>query len=115
MKKELGRRGENIAAQYLTAQGFKVIARNYHTRFGELDLICSKGKDIVFVEVKTRTNLKFGYPEEAITYKKIEHLKKAAFIYLNNRKHSFAQMHFDVITILLTDGQEKINHIKDAF
>ncbi|HNX28566.1 MAG TPA: YraN family protein [Syntrophomonadaceae bacterium] len=115
MKKELGRQGESKAAEYLTQQGYKVIARNYHTRFGELDIICTKGNDMIFVEVKTRTSLKFGYPEEAITYKKTEHLKKAALIYMSNMNRPFGEMHFDVITILIMDGQEKINHIKDAF
>ena len=62
MKKELGRQGEEKAACYLVEQGYKIIARNYYTRWGELDIICTKGKDIYFVEVKTRTSLKYGYP-----------------------------------------------------
>ncbi|NLF44469.1 MAG: YraN family protein [Syntrophomonadaceae bacterium] len=115
MKKELGRHGEEKAACYLVEQGYKIIARNYYTRFGELDIICTKGKDIYFVEVKTRTSLKYGYPEEAITYKKRENLRKAAFIYLNSTGCPFTQMHFDVITILMMKGEEKFNHIKDAF
>ena len=115
MKKELGRQGEEKAARYMMERGYKIIERNYYTRFGELDIICTKGKDIYFVEVKTRTNLKFGYPEEAITHKKIENLRKAAVIYLKNFDRPFGQMHFDGITILIMDGEERLNHIKDAF
>lgn len=115
MKKRLGMQGEEKAVRYLTENGYKVIGRNYYTRYGEIDIICTKGNDLVFVEVKTRTSLKYGYPEEAITHKKIEHLRKAALIFLNSMNQHYHQMHFDVITILIQDGQEKINHIKDAF
>ncbi|NLB53563.1 MAG: YraN family protein [Syntrophomonadaceae bacterium] len=115
MRKRLGFLGEEKAASYLTAKGYKVIERNYHTRYGEIDIICTKGNDLFFTEVKTRTSLKFGYPEEAITAKKIDHLKKAALLYINSKNQHYRQLHFDVITILIKDGQEKINHIKDAF
>lgn len=115
MKRRLGMQGEEKAVSYLTGHGYKVIGRNYHTRYGEIDIICAKGNDLIFVEVKTRTSLKFGHPEEAITPKKVDHLKKAALIFLSSMNQPYRQIHFDVITILIQDGQEKINHIKNAF
>lgn len=115
MKKRLGMQGEEKAVGFLTAKGYKVIGRNFYTRYGEIDIICTKGNDLIFVEVKTRTSLKYGYPEESITPKKIEHLKKAALIFMNSMYNNHHRMRFDVITILILDGQETINHIKDAF
>lgn len=115
MRRKLGLIGEDKAAAYLTANGYKVIGRNYYTRYGEIDIVCLKSGEVIFVEVKTRTSLKFGYPEEAITAKKIAHLKKAALIYINNEKLKNPRIHFDVVTILIIAGKETINHIKDAF
>lgn len=115
MNKELGRRGEEIAARYLQKKGYRVLTRNYYTRFGELDIICEEKRELVFVEVKTRTSVKYGSPEESITAKKKEHLRKAALMYIDSHNRSFRGMRFDVIAILLEKEDEKINHIKNAF
>jgi len=116
MKRELGLRGENLAARFLQDKGYHILQRNYHTRYGELDIICKKDGLIVFVEVKTRKSTKFGSPEEAVTRQKINHLRKAALIYLHNQDHSYYEIRFDVITVLIdADSQVTINHIKQAF
>ncbi len=115
MNKELGRRGEEIAVRYLQKKGYGLLDRNYYTRFGELDIICEKNKELIFVEVKTRKSVKYGSPEESITAKKKEHLRKAALIYIDTHHRPFQGMRFDVIAILLEKEDKKINHIKNAF
>jgi putative endonuclease len=115
MKRELGARGENMAVQYLIKNGYHIIARNYFTRYGELDIICEKNNIIIFTEVKTRTSTRYGLPQEAVTNKKIEHLKKAALIYLNSFNKRYKEIRFDVIAILINGQKYEINHIKGAF
>ena len=116
MKKELGRYGEQLAAQYLEKRGYKVISRNYHTRYGELDIVCQKQGEIIFVEVKTRKTRLYGSPEESITYKKMQNMKKAALKYLHHYPAAFKGLRFDVVSIFIDDqGKENINHIENAF
>jgi len=107
--------GEGIATRYLQDKGYKILERNYYTRNGELDIICEKDSKIVFVEVKTRKNTSFGSPEEAITRKKINHLRQAALTYLNSVERPYQEICFDVITILVDGNKEIINHIEQAF
>ncbi len=116
MRKELGKYGEEQAARYLCNKGYKILTRNYYTRYGELDIVCEKKQEIVFVEVKTRKSISYGTPEEAITYRKMQHIKKAALIYLNERQQGFRGIRFDVIAIIIDDkDNENINHIENAF
>lgn len=79
-RKVLGQMGENLAAYALEQRGFKVLAKNVYTRFGEIDLIVKKNNHVLFVEVKTRTNRAYGFPEEAINDKKRLHLTRSAQI-----------------------------------
>ena len=84
-KRKLGQKGEQLAKKHLQSKGYLFIAANFHTRFGEIDLIFQDGDQLVFVEVKTRSTTDKGLPEEAITPRKISHLKKAIdFFYLEN-------------------------------
>ncbi len=115
MKRKLGMWGEGIAARYLQDKGYNILDKNYYTRNGELDIICEKNDKLVFVEVKTRKNTSFGSPEEAITRKKINHLRQAALIYLNSVERPYKEIRFDVITILVEGNKEIINHIEQAF
>ena len=80
----LGAQGESIAAAHLEASGLKITARNFRTRYGEIDLIAEDGDTLVFVEVKTRRGGTFGTPEEAVTARKRQHLAMAAAIYLQD-------------------------------
>ncbi|KUG04639.1 hypothetical protein ASZ90_018000 [hydrocarbon metagenome] len=116
MKKQLGKHGEERAASYLKKKGYMIIKTNYFTRYGELDIVCEKSGEIIFVEVKTRKTTRYGTPEESITYQKIQHIKKAAIIYLNECKQAYRGIRFDVITIFIDQqGKETINHIENAF
>lgn len=98
-KQRIGRWGEDIAVEFLVGKGLKLIARNARTRHGELDLVMLDGGGLVFVEVKTRTNNAFGFPEEAITYRKREHLLLSADAYLQAHTELPDEWRIDVIAI----------------
>lgn len=115
LKTAVGRKGEEIAAKYLAGQGYRIIKRNYYTRYGELDIISMYNNILVFVEVRTKTNLNYGLPEESVTPRKIAHLRKAALVYLGNCRLSYEEIRFDVIAILITGDTTSINHIPYAF
>jgi len=85
-KKKIGKYGEDLASDFLKRRGAKILEKNYFTRYGEIDLIALMGDEILFVEVKTRTDSSYGYPEQAINYFKVKHLYKAIENYLD-RKH----------------------------
>jgi putative endonuclease len=114
-KRNLGKAGEELAANYLAANGYSIVTRNFHTRYGELDLVCKKNGMLVFVEVKTRTKTAFGYPAEAVTRQKRERIKKAALLFIDAHPQSFCGLRFDVIAILITPSDIKIDHIQEAF
>ena len=119
VKASHGRFGEDAAAQYLTDNGYTIKGRN--VRFGrhELDIIAEDDEYIVFVEVKTRTNLQMGLPREYVSPAKKQNTVAAASEYLReNRSEKRARI--DVIEVYLERGTEapavsKINHIRNAF
>ena len=110
-----GAHGENVAATYLLQNGFEVLHRNWRYRHCEIDLICSKEKVLHFVEVKTRTTKQFGNPEESISAKKMNALKKAAEHYLIEHTE-WKNLQFDVVSIILNgENIEEIFFIEDVF
>ncbi|PKL72440.1 YraN family protein [Candidatus Kuenenbacteria bacterium HGW-Kuenenbacteria-1] len=117
LKRKIGDLGEKIAKQYLKKQGYKIIKQNYTNRAGEIDLIVKEKDQIVFVEVKTRTNQNFGYPEEAIDSRKQNKIFKTAQNYLIKEKIFSENYRFDVISIEMDQSTKKaiIKHIKSAF
>lgn len=115
MRKALGQQGEEIAVGYLQKEGYGILDRNFRTRYGELDVICMKKDILVFVEVKTRRSETYGTAEEALTAKKIEHIRKVALHYLNSHPVRHKEIRFDVITILMRNDEPQLNHIIAAF
>ena len=99
-KKNVGDLGEEFAAKMLENAGYNIIARNFSTKFGELDIIALKGGTIHFIEVKTRTSTDCGYPSESITKYKQDRIKKAARYYLSTRKYKWKEISFDVYEVL---------------
>lgn len=100
--KIIGSLGENMAADILEKQGYEVIARNYTCKLGEIDIIAIDTKDKVlsFIEVKTRTSNKYGYPAEAISSNKIRHIKNvASYFLLTHTDFSNYNARFDVVEI----------------
>ena len=76
-----GQLGEIAASKYLENKGYKILGRNFHSKFGEIDIITQEGKTLVFVEVKTRWNKAYGYPQEAVSPKKIRSIIKTIDYY----------------------------------
>jgi len=111
--KEIGRKGEALAVEYLINKGFIILERNYRYGRLEIDIIGQIENTIVFVEVKTRRSKRYGYPEEAVDDKKTDHILSCAdhFIYQNQWN---GDIRFDIISIILTP-QVLIEHIEDAF
>lgn len=106
-RQNIGTWGEKQGEMYLQRQGLEIIEKNYHTRMGELDIIAKDGEEFVFIEVKTRTNLESGFPEEAVTDEKMEHLIEAAESYLD--KHNFEQSwRMDVLAIIGRPGSKTV-------
>lgn len=114
--KETGNIGENLAVDYLKKQKFKILQTNYRNKIGEIDIIASDKKTIVFVEIKTRSSLKFGTPKEAIDYKKQQKIKNTAISYLKYKNlYEKVAVRFDCIEILGDKLDCEINHIKNIF
>ena len=114
----MGAWGEEQAAACLKRQGFFLIARNYHSRYGEIDLIMENDEYLIFVEVKLRKNDRYGTPAEAVTFKKQERLRNTALLYLQAHE-TRKQPRFDVIEIYAPRGMDtkplRISHIENAF
>ena len=107
----LGRLGEKEAEKYLSSNNYKIIARNFRTRNGEIDIVAQENNILVFVEVKTRRNNKFGLPEEAITPWKIRALIRAAQYFLLTKNKLSSSYRIDVVSIKL-DENDKPEQIK---
>ncbi len=114
-KKELGKKGEEIALRFLKKKGYRIIEGNYVCKMGEMDIIAKEKDTLVFIEVKTRTSTKFGPPQLAVHSSKQRQLSKVALNYLNEKRLKDVKARFDVVAILLEQQGEKIELIKDAF
>lgn len=115
-RKSLGRRGEDLACEYLQRNGFTIQERNYRTRQGEIDVIATRERITVFVEVKARRTGDYGEPEEAVTGTKVHRIRAVASEYLGE-KGLGNDVRFDVISVLLdSEGNLKdLRHIPEAF
>ncbi|HLE48672.1 MAG TPA: YraN family protein [Patescibacteria group bacterium] len=100
-----GNVGENTAIKILVENGYKILKRNYRCKSGEIDIICNKKRILYFVEVKARWNLEKGYPEEAVTKKKLEHIRKSIFWYVKEKKVKTELFRILVVSILFTDNR----------
>ena len=95
----LGRRGEDYAAHYLAASGYRVLARNWRCKSGEIDLIAEEAEALIFVEVRTRRGDRWGTPEESITPAKRTKLVAAAQTYLDEHGQADRDWRIDVLAI----------------
>ncbi len=108
----VGRWGEQAAADYLLARGYEILGTNVRTPYGEIDLIACKQNRITFVEVKTRKTTSLGPPEISVSARKQEHLQSCASYYA--QAHEIDHWQIDVIAIELRNGQPKIVHFENA-
>ena len=111
---EFGKLGEQMTAKYLTDKGYIILEHNYRRGHLEIDLIALDGVELVIVEVKSRAYDNILQPEDAVDHKKRLALIRLANEYVksHNRKEN---VRFDIISIVMRDGQPDIRHIKDAF
>ena len=116
--KQDGDWGEALVEKYLSERGCRIVEREWRCRFGEIDLIAEQEGTLLFVEVKLRSNLRYGMPRESVTAKKQEKLRSAALLYLS--MHGFdAPARFDVAEVY-TDAHHsarstRIEYIENAF
>lgn len=112
----LGIQGEKAAVDFLKESGYRILARNYKTRLGEIDIVAYDKNTLAFVEVKTRHSPKFGLPAEAISRLKQKQISKAAIIFLKENKLLAQKARFDIVSVrYLTENYPEIDLIKNAF
>ncbi|MBR3863540.1 MAG: YraN family protein [Clostridia bacterium] len=111
-KKLLGRLGEKKAEKFLKRKRYKIIEKNYKTKFAECDLIALYANLLVFIEVKTRSSVAYGNPADAVDFnKQKKYVKLAEYFLACNNEYKNHSVRFDVIEIL----NDEINHIEGAF
>lgn len=110
-----GQWGENEACSYLKTRGYDIIDRNYRCKFGEIDIVGCKNCELVFVEVKSRRSYKYGTPAEAVTKVKQTKIHKTALDFLSKFGKYYEKFRFDVIEIIIQNGNVIINHIPNSF
>ncbi len=113
--KELGKQGEALAAAYLERIGYRIVARNYRLRLGELDLIAEENGSVVFIEVKTRRDGAAVGPFEAVTRAKRRQMAKVAMEYLVRHGQSERAARFDVVAVTLVGNEPRIELMQNAF
>lgn len=106
-----GKLGEDIAKNYLEKKGYNVLEQNYKTKYGEIDLVAKRGKELIFVEVRTKRGELFGSPEETLDKKKLRKVRLNAMAYVG-RKHWPGPYRIDAICLILklNDTIERISH-----
>jgi putative endonuclease len=113
-RRSLGAAGEHAVAEWYAAAGYEVLDRNWRCREGELDLVVTRGRLIVFCEVKTRRSVAFGAPVEAVTASKQRRLRALAVQWLGERGRR-ADLRFDVASVRPGRGGLEVEVLEDAF
>ncbi len=112
-KDDLGRRGEDLAAQYLVDAGYTVVDRSWRCARGEIALVARDGDDTVFVEVKTRSSTAFGHPFEAITARKLARMRRLAMAWCDAHPYRRGKVRIDAIAVIAGFGQApSIEHLR---
>jgi putative endonuclease len=115
---DLGKLGEDLAAAHLEENGYSIIERNFVIQKAEIDIIAQKDNVLAIVEVKTRSSLDFGSPQDFVKSKKIQLLIKAVNAYINDREKDFQEdleIRFDIIAVHKNGESFAIEHLTDAF
>ena len=111
---ELGKLGEELAVEYLQKEGYEILETNWVFQKAEIDIIAKKGETIAVIEVKTRSSIDFGLPQDFVNPKKIQLLVKAINEYIISNDLD-AEVRFDIISIQKIEKNFKIEHLIDAF
>nr|WP_321244604.1 YraN family protein [uncultured Psychroserpens sp.] len=111
---ELGKKGEQLAADFLLKNEYEIIARNYMYQKAEVDIIAKKGDVLVIVEVKTRTSGDFGDPQQFLKPKQMQRIIKAVDYFVNDNEMDL-EVRFDIIAIVLNKKGMNLEHLENAF
>lgn len=115
-KDELGRRGEDLAVDYLCGRGYVLLSRNWRCREGELDAVLTDRAKLVVVEVKTRSGVGFGDPAEAVTPRKAVQVRRVTQAWLLAHRITWCEIRFDVLAVLVPPGGPAVvRHYESAF
>lgn len=115
-KDELGRQGEDLAARFLEDAGYRIVARNWRCRQGEIDIIARNADTLIFVEVKSRSTLAFGHPFEAITTAKLVRLRGLAALWCAEHRPRAERIRLDAIAVIVPrTGSPAIEHLLGVF
>lgn len=113
-KRKIGFQAEEEAVHYLRANGYEIRDRNWRWKRSEIDIIAEKDNELIFIEVKTRKNEAFGYPEEFVTEDQEERIRLAAEVYCEEVSW-LGNLRFDIIAILQNAYPNHLEHLEDAF
>ena len=113
---ELGKRGEQLAAEYLESQGIVVLSRNWRHHEGELDIVATDGVRLVVCEVKTRASSERGAPADAVTPAKAARIRRLAGLWLATYRVRPCPLRFDIVAIIWSpDRRPQVEHLRGAF
>jgi len=112
---ELGSRSEQIAAEYLAARGYEILARNYRVGHREVDLIVARGGLVAFVEVKARAGPAYGHPLDAITWAKRREIERVARTWIAGHGKAGNVYRFDAVAVLWYGQRSVVEHVPDAW
>ena len=116
-RQQTGKEGEDLAVRFLKKLGYEIVVRNFRAERAEIDVVCrdpERDGELVFVEVKTRKSEEYGDPLDAVSTRKISHVKRAAEAYLYLHDLDDAPCRIDVVSIRMAGNQPLIEYFKDA-
>ncbi|WP_225409323.1 YraN family protein [Stigmatella hybrida] len=114
-RRAYGNEAEAMAARFLEDQGYRIRARNFRCRYGELDVVAEQGDTVCFVEVRMRSSAVWGDPSHTVSFSKQRRVVKAALHYLFAHELRDRMMRFDVISVVGHGGQARVEHLPNAF
>jgi len=112
--KSKGKEGEKFAEKFLSNKGYQLLARNYRYKRGEIDLIMKKGNLFCFIEVKLRSNIHFGQPEDFVTNNQRDLIIASAENFTHEQNWE-GDIRFDIVALTENDLEIEVKHLKDAF
>jgi putative endonuclease len=114
-RQRFGQKAEDLAVRHLKRQGYRIVARNYRTKAGEIDIIAREGRTLVFIEVKGRQSLRYGSAKAAVTARKQHQVAKVALWYLKATDQMGVKARFDVVAVTRTGGAAAVEIVRNAF
>jgi Predicted endonuclease distantly related to archaeal Holliday junction resolvase len=115
LRKETGKRGEDLAVAHLKKAGYRIIERNYRCTLGEIDIVAKDDGDLVFVEVRSVKSERFGEPQESIGIEKRKKLSRLSLYYLQDKGLDDCNARFDIVSVKMLPSDIRIEVIKNAF